>query len=404
MKRFLIVFLLLLIGAPLAAQPQLDLRLLKRNVPAYYYYQLYFMASCGDSIIYDLKKQQLIYKETIGLIDTDDYQIDRYASPDRNSCYDVALVFDNSSTMSAASLALARDAGIAFIDTMSRDCQYGALLSFADRPAVRSFLTNDRLALQDAFEGMAPSGKRSLYDAMFTGMVELSTNGKQNVRIVLALTSGDDNASGMSAEQLIDRAQFDDTRLFIVGLGSDVPQQLLDSLCSETGGLYYHASTADELPSLYERLAGFFQREFDEHRLVRRTKDIDMKNLMISMRLEACGDSVWVSRLFHYEPVVSVESIAQTSSFTLGQSWPNPLSSSAAAVQFHFTLSTHQPLPLRLQIFDNLGRLLHTVFEREYDPGSHTVTWNSPQLKPGLYFYRLSQGNALTHGRMIVIP
>ena len=404
MKRLLLFFLLVLIGAPLAAQPQLDLRLLRRNVPDYYYYQLYFTASCGDSIIYDLAKHQLILEEGHGLIDSNRYTIDRLASPTRNSCYDLVLVVDNSSTMSAADLAITQSALGNYIDTMSRDCQSAAVVSFADRPEIRSFLSNDRQAVRESIEGMVPSGKRALYDGLYTGLTELTTNGRQSVRIVLGITTGGDNASSMVFEELVDRALYHNIRLFLIGLGSDPPGQLLDSLCRSTGGLYYPVAQAGELPGLYTQLAGFFQREFDEHVIVRRTQDSQMKNMLIRLRLEACGDSVWVSRRFFVEPVVSVDPTATAAHFTLGQSWPNPLSARTDAVHFHFTVDAPNGLPLRLQIYDNLGRRVHTVFEREYAPGVHTVTWTAPQLVPGMYIYRLSRGRETTLGRMIVTP
>lgn len=404
MKRILLVFLLVLFGAPLAAQPQLDLRLLRRNVPDYYYYQLYFTASCGDSIIYDLKKSQLILEEEHGLIDSNRYTIDRLASPTRNSCYDLVLVVDNSSTMSADDLAITQSALRAYIDTMSLECQHAAVVSFADRPEVRSFLSNDRQTVRESIEGMAPSGKRALYDGLYTGLTEIATNGKQRVGIVLGLTTGGDNASSIWFEELVDRSLYHNIRLFLIGLGSAPPAALLDSLCRSTGGVYYPLSQATQLPELYTRLAGFFRREFDEHRIVRRTNDTQMRNMLIRLRLEACDDSVWVSRRFFNEPVVSVEPVSTAAHFTLGQSWPNPLSMHSAAVHFHFIVSEADGLPLRLQIFDNLGRHVHTVFEREYPPGSHTVIWTPPRLSPGVYIYRLSRGREISHGRMIVTP
>lgn len=406
MKRTCILILLLLAGAaPVAqlhAQPRLELRHLKPNTPDYYYYQLFIAAYCADSVIYDLQKHQLIYEETLGRIDTNSYTIDRPASPARNSCYDLVLVMDNSSSISADALSRSITAAHAYIDTMSRDCQRAAIASFADRPTLRSFLTADRQALHDALEGMAPGGKRALYDAIFQGMVELSTNGLQRVKVVLALTTGNDNASGNPADWLIETAHRDDIRVFIVGLGTGIFEEPLRELCTETGGLYFPVADAAALPERYTELAGFVQREFDEHRIVRRTRDVIMQNLRISMRLEACDDSVWVSRLFN-PGVTSVPEALPPVSFRLGQSYPNPVHA-GAQLHFHFDIAGARQLPLRLRIFDRLGREVARVFDRRFMPGSHQVAWSAAGLRPGVYFYRLSNGERIRTGTMTVIP
>ncbi len=406
MKRTCILILLLLAGAApvtqLHAQPRLELRHLKPNTPDYYYYQLYIAAYCADSVIYDLQKHQLIYEETLGRIDTNSYTIDRRASPARNSCYDLVLVMDNSSSISADALSRSITAAHAYVDTMARDCQRAAIASFADRPTLRSFLTEDRQALHDALEGMAPGGKRALYDAIFQGMLELSTNGTARLKVVLALTTGNDNASGNPAEWLIETAHRDDIRVFIVGLGSGIFEEPLRELCTETGGLYFPVADAEALPERYTELAGFVQREFDEHRIVRRTRDVIMQNLHISMRLEACDDSVWVSRLFNPN-VTSASELPPPTSFRLGQSYPNPVHANAQ-LHFRFDIDAARQLPLRLQIFDRLGREVARVFDRRFPPGSHLVAWSSAGLRPGVYFYRLVSGEGMRTGTLTVIP
>ncbi len=116
MKR-IILLLAICAAIPLAAQPRLDLRLLRPNTPDYYYYQLYFTPYCGDSVLYDMEERQLILEEVHGTIDSNDYIIDRVPTRDRNACYDIAMLFDNSSTIS--------------VETLNRVSEGGRMLSTA---------------------------------------------------------------------------------------------------------------------------------------------------------------------------------------------------------------------------------------------------------------------------------
>ncbi|MBN1447131.1 MAG: VWA domain-containing protein [Bacteroidetes bacterium] len=403
MKRSLLYsFLLILVVASAVAQPRIELRHMKPNTPDYYYYQLYIATYCGDSVFYYLQKHHLIYEETNGRIDTNAYSIDRRASPTRNSCYDLALVLDNSSTISADDLGTAVDALRAYVDTMSQDCQRAAVVNFADRPTLRSFLTSDTAVLHSALDGMNPGGRRSLYDAILTGMVELSTNGISRLKVILALTTGNDNASGATIDYLKETARRDDIRLFIIGLGSQIWDPPLRELCVSTGGLYYAVPDAAALPDFYVDLAGFIQREFDEHRIVRRTPDVIMKDLLIRMRLEACDDSIWTQRLFNPSVTTTAAPLSPVS-FRLGQTYPNPVSR-GADVQFTFDVAAATQLPLRLQLHDRLGRQVALVFEKRFTAGSHRIRWSPSALSPGVYFYRLSSGMETVTGRMTVIP
>ncbi len=398
MKRLSIILILLFSASVASAQPRLELRLLKSNTPDYYYYQLHFATFCGDSVIYDISKQQLILEEQLGRIDTNDYLIDRFASPDRNSCYEIVLAFDNSSGV-GADLPSIVSAGRAFVDTMSKTCDKASVISFDDLPTVRTFLTNDRDALRTAIDAMGVSGRRALYDGISAGVTTLYTGGIARVQSVLAFTTGNDNSSGTSLDQLLDDVRHYGIRVFIIALGSSINETPLRTLCTESGGVYYRAGSADELVPRYRDFVGFIQREYDEHRITRRTKDVTMQNLRIRMRLEACDDSIWVDRVFNPLPVTAVIPTSMPVTIELGQSYPNPVSR-AAGVHFQFSLAAAGNV--RLELFDLLGRRVATVLDDVLSPGSHLVKYSPSSLKPGFYLYRLSNGSEFRTGKLTV--
>ena len=401
MKQLFFLFFLsflFIVGTAAFAQPRLELRLLKTNTPDYYYYQLSFATFCGDSVIYDLQKQQLILEEQNGRIDTNDFQIDRLASPDRNSCYELVLAFDNSSTV-GMDLPSVIAAGHALIDTMRKTCDYAAVISFDDRPTLRTFLSNDRDELRDAINAMAVSGRRALYDGISAGITTLYTSGKARVQAVLAFTTGNDNSSGRSLADLINDARQYGVRVFIVAIGASINEAPLRELCVESGGMFSRLDAAADLVPLYRDFAGFIAREFDEHRITRRTKDVTMQNLRIHMRLEACEDSIWAERIFNPVPVVSVPNASHPAAIELGQSYPNPV---PRHTPLHFRFFLPAARTVRLELFDLLGRRAGTVLDAALAPGEHSTAFIPSTLSPGLYFYRLSSGDDIRTGTLTV--
>lgn len=398
MKRTLVILLLLLAASGATAQPRLELRLLKPNTPDYYYYQLYFATFCGDSVIYHITKQQLILEEYLGLVDPNDYTIDRLASPTRNSCYEIALAFDNSSSV-GADLPAVIDAGHAFIDTMSKSCDYASVITFDDRPTIRTFLGNDRDILREAVDAMGISGRRALYDGISTGITTLYTSGSARVQAVLAFTSGNDNSSGRVLDELLHDVRQYGIRVFIIAMGSGINETPLRTLCTESGGMYYRLSSADDLVPTYQRFARFIEREFDEHRITRRTKNVTMRDLHIRMRLEACADSIWAERVFYPLPVVTAPPSPAPVTLELGQSYPNPVSRTA---DLHFQFSLSNAATIRLELFDALGRTVAVIREGTLPPGTHTATFHPATLPPGFYIYRLSSGMEFRTGKLTV--
>ncbi len=90
--------------------------------------------------------------------------------------------------------------------------------------------------------------------------------------------------------------------------------------------------------------------------------------------------------------------------FALHPSEPNPAMSSA---QVRFDLP--QESPVRLEVFDLLGRRVATLAEGLYPPGSHIATWNlrdaqGAPIRPGVYVCRMSAGTYRAGEKLTVLP
>lgn len=70
--------------------------------------------------------------------------------------------------------------------------------------------------------------------------------------------------------------------------------------------------------------------------------------------------------------------------------FPNPFN---PTTNFTFDVpSSERPKIVQLSIFDITGRLVHTLANQTYQPGTYTLQWNGRQFASGLYFVQLAVG------------
>lgn len=90
--------------------------------------------------------------------------------------------------------------------------------------------------------------------------------------------------------------------------------------------------------------------------------------------------------------------------FVLHQNTPNPVG--ASGTQFRFALA--EAGPVRLAIYDALGREVARVVDETMAPGTYSVSWDGQdafgrRLAPGVYVYRLDAGTFSATQRLTVV-
>lgn len=96
---------------------------------------------------------------------------------------------------------------------------------------------------------------------------------------------------------------------------------------------------------------------------------------------------------------------ALPAAFDLGQSFPNPFVKSASpqsAIIIPFKIN--QTATVRLEIFNIRGQRVATLLEERLTPGPHESFLDTETLPPGIYFYRLTSGQASFARRLLVLP
>ncbi len=87
--------------------------------------------------------------------------------------------------------------------------------------------------------------------------------------------------------------------------------------------------------------------------------------------------------------------------FSLYQNYPNPFNPETK-IKFDIP-SLASGKRVKLQIFNTLGSLVHTLVDKEMNAGSYEVEFDAGNLASGAYFYRLEAGNFTGTKRMILV-
>lgn len=155
---------------------------------------------------------------------------------------------------------------VAFADMKSRVSDYfsamrtgdqGEVIKFGSEIQVTQAFTTDKAALLTAIAApFDKGGTTKLYDAALRAVDDTAAVPGDVRRAVILATDGTDNASapdGLTAA--IAAANARSVPLFTVGIGSSISSTVLRRMADETGGLYYEATTSQNLATIYQQLS-----------------------------------------------------------------------------------------------------------------------------------------------------
>jgi Ca-activated chloride channel homolog len=164
----------------------------------------------------------------------------------------MGLIVDNSGSMrdkrqrvEAAALALVKDSNRddeVFVVNFNDE-------AFLDTPN----MTNDLKLLEQALARIDSRGGTAMRDALRMSLDHIKEKAKRDKKVLVVVTDGNDNASGVSLEHLVKAAQQSEVLVYAVGLLSEEERReakrakrALDALTEATGGqAYYPKETAD---------------------------------------------------------------------------------------------------------------------------------------------------------------
>lgn len=177
----------------------------------------------------------------------------------------LSILVDRSGSM-AEVLPVARSAAIRLLRTL-RAGDEAEVAQFNRNTTVLQDLTADREALERAVGRISPSGDTALYNALYIALKDRARNRTDDDlarRAIVVLSDGEDTASMVDDEQLLDVARRAGVVVYTIGLlkppppgqpGKTLPTYVLTALARETGGRAFFPRTRAELEGAYESIA-----------------------------------------------------------------------------------------------------------------------------------------------------
>ena len=127
------------------------------------------------------------------------------------------------------------------------------IVNFNDDAWLDVPFTSDIKKLEDGVAKIDSRGGTAMRDAINLSLDYLKKEGKRQKKVLLVVTDGNDNASSITLEKLVDRARQDEVLIYAIGLLDEeekreakTAKRALDLLTHESGGLsFYPKAVAD---------------------------------------------------------------------------------------------------------------------------------------------------------------
>jgi Ca-activated chloride channel family protein len=165
-------------------------------------------------------------------------------------------------------LATAQAAAVRFVKTL-RPEDAAEVIQFNDRATVLQDFTAEHALLEAAIKKTQAAGPTALHNALYIALKELGKQkkaGQLRRLAIILLTDGEDTASLVTDDQVLELARKTEINIYAIRLAADraadrlrpsfsQASYVLTSLSKETGGQVFFPASLNELESVYDRIA-----------------------------------------------------------------------------------------------------------------------------------------------------
>jgi len=179
----------------------------------------------------------------------------------------MAIMIDTSASMEEK-IKASQEAAVGFIESL-RPQDVAEVIQFNDRATTLQGFTADHAALEAAIRKTETSGATALHNALYIALKDLMRDKKAaelRRRAIVLLSDGEDTASLVSDDQVLDLAKKSEINIYVISLrpskhddrqhdAFSQAEYLLTALTRETGGRVYFPASLSEIDAVYDRIA-----------------------------------------------------------------------------------------------------------------------------------------------------
>lgn len=168
---------------------------------------------------------------------------------------DVALIVDQSGSMTGAAISASQAAAIGFLAELDPKGAQVALVAFSTTATVLQPLTRDLRQVVRAVARITAGGTTNYTDALNKGLGELTGPNSRpaSPRIMVMMTDGNPT-DRTDVETTANRVKAAGITLYTVGLGKELDRRLLEQIASSPD-LFYEAPSETQLAAIYTTIA-----------------------------------------------------------------------------------------------------------------------------------------------------
>jgi Ca-activated chloride channel homolog len=169
----------------------------------------------------------------------------------------VVLALDSSASLDVKERSHLTRASTRVIDEL-KPGESAALVTFAGRVAIPSAFTSDAATLRTLLAAPTPSGDTALYDAAHVAaLLGTSAPGRP---IVILFSDGDDTASFLTEDAVVETAQRTGAVVSVVMMGGE--GRLLQQLATTTGGVFVREKSPERVGERFAELLESFRNRY----------------------------------------------------------------------------------------------------------------------------------------------
>ncbi len=143
------------------------------------------------------------------------------------------------------------------------------IVNFNDDPFLDVPFTNDIKKMEEGIARIDSRGGTAMRDAISESMDYMRKEGKRQKKVLLVITDGNDNASNVSLEKLVSRAQQNEILVYSIGLLNEeerreakLARRALDAISHDSGGLAFYPKGASDVDEIALQVAHEIRNQY----------------------------------------------------------------------------------------------------------------------------------------------